>query len=72
MYIKVWAIAGAKKESLRVVNTGTLEVSVNEPASRNLANRRIIEIVAAHYATRKEDVRIISGHRSRSKMLSVG
>lgn len=47
------------------------EVSVRELAERNLANRRIIELVARRFKLPVGKVRIISGHHSPSKILSV-
>jgi len=71
MYVKVRVIAGAKKESVEEVSAGHFKISVKEPAERNLANRRIVELVAAHYKLLPKQVRIISGHTSQSKILSI-
>ena len=71
MYIKVRVIAGAKKESAQLVSAGHFKISVKEPAERNMANRRIVELVAAHYKRAAKQVRIISGHTSPSKILSI-
>ncbi len=72
MYIKVTVTPGAKREALRAVSETKLEISVKEPAERNLANTRVRELVAGHFKVRLGDVRIISGHRSHSKFLSIG
>ena len=71
MYVKVRVIAGAKKELVQEVSAGHFKISVKEPAERNLANRRIVELVAAHYNLSTKQVRIISGHTSPSKILSI-
>lgn len=71
MYVKVRVIAGAKKETVEEVSAGHFKISVREPAERNLANRRIVELVAAHYKLSPKQVRIISGHTSPSKILSI-
>ncbi|OGC86872.1 hypothetical protein A3D70_02390 [Candidatus Adlerbacteria bacterium RIFCSPHIGHO2_02_FULL_54_18] len=71
MYIKVRVIAGAKKELIQEISAGHFKISVKEPALRNLANRRIVELVAMHYKVQVQKVRIVSGHRSPSKILSV-
>ena len=71
MYVKVRVIAGAKKESVQLVSVGHFKISVKEPAERNLANRRIVELVDAHYKLPPKQVRIISGHTSPSKILSI-
>lgn len=71
MYIKVTVTAGAKRESLKVKSKDKLLISVTEPAKQNLANRRVRELVALHCTVPLGKVRIISGHHSPSKMLSV-
>jgi len=71
MYIKVRVIAGSKKETAEEVSAGHFKISVREPAERNMANRRIVELVAAHYKRAAKQVRIISGHTSPSKILSI-
>lgn len=71
MYVKVRVIAGAKKESVVQISADHLKISVKEPAERNLANRRIIELVAAHFGFPHKQARIISGHTSPSKILSI-
>ena len=71
MYVKVRVIAGAKKELVQEVSAGHFKISVREPAERNMANRRIVELVAAHYKRAAKQVRIISGHTSQSKILSI-
>lgn len=69
MYLKVRAHPGSKKESVKVRANNVLEIQVKAPAA---ANTRIRELVAGHYAVPVSAVRIISGHRHRSKMLCVG
>ena len=70
MYVKVRVIAGAKKELVQEVSAWHFKISVREPAERNLANRRIVELVASHYKIAPKQARIISGHQSPSKILS--
>lgn len=71
MYVKVLVTPGAKRETFRAVSETKLEIAVKEPAEQNAANRRVLELVAAHYGVRTADVRLISGHHSGSKMVSV-
>lgn len=70
MYIRVRVTAGAKKEVLTPKAGGFL-VSVKEPATQNLANKRVIELVALHYTISPKKVRIVNGHHAPSKILSV-
>jgi len=71
MYIKVKVIAGSKKEEIKKNKEDYYQISVKEKAERNLANRRICEIVASIYKIKPGKVRIISGHQSSSKILSI-
>ena len=70
MYIKVFVTPGAKRE--RVEEKGeTLVIAVREPASGNRANDRVREIVAMRIGKPVGKVRILTGHRSRAKMISI-
>ncbi len=71
MYIRVRVTAGAKKESLVRKAKDHFLASVREPAERNLANGRVIELLAASFSVPKGKVRIISGHHSPGKILSI-
>jgi len=71
MYIKVKAMPGAKKEVLEQVSDDHFNISVKEKAERNMANNRIVEMIARHFNVPVSAVRIINGHHSTSKMLSV-
>ncbi|MAG12622.1 hypothetical protein CL630_02295 [bacterium] len=46
-------------------------ISVKEPAKRNLANKRIIELIAKYFKVSEGKVRIISGHHHPSKLLYI-
>lgn len=71
MYIKVKVQAGAKKEKIEKKNEDSFIISVKEPAERNLANTRIRSIIAFIYKVNIRLVRIVSGHQSPSKILSI-
>jgi uncharacterized protein YggU (UPF0235/DUF167 family) len=70
MFLKVFVTPGAKRESVEQKGD-TLHISVREPAERNAANKRVRELVAMRLSVPAGRVRILSGHRSRGKMLSV-
>ena len=72
MYIKVRVKTKAKEEKVVRKSDDHFEISVKEPAERNLANNRVRELVAANFSLSIGKVRIISGHHSPSKILSVG
>ncbi len=71
MYIHVKVTPGAKRESLKKIKADHYAISVKEPAERNLANKRVTELLSAHFATPLGKIRIINGHRSLSKIFSI-
>lgn len=71
MYIKIRVTAGAKEEKFVQKTKDHFTVSVREVAERNLANGRVLELMARHFKLPKGKVRIISGHHSPSKILNV-
>ncbi|HAO64634.1 TPA: hypothetical protein DCQ44_01485 [Candidatus Taylorbacteria bacterium] len=71
MYVKVRVISGSKKEEVIVEKPNYFKIFVHEKAKQNLANKRILEIIAKQYNVLPKQVRIINGHHSPSKLLSV-
>ena len=70
MYIKVFVTPDAKREQVEEKGE-ILLISVREPASQNRANDRVREIIALRLGKPLGKVRILTGHRSRGKMVSV-
>ncbi len=70
-YIHVKVVAGAGKENFNQKSEDHFEISVKEKAERNLANAKVIELVARHFKVPANKVRIINGHRSPGKLLVV-
>ena len=70
MYIKVRVVAGAPKEVIQKNEDGIIEMYLREPAERNLANKRVLEIIRNMY--QGQAIRMIKGHHSPSKMILVG
>lgn len=71
MYVSVRVVAGAKHEKVEELKAGRLRIWVKEPAAQNLANRRVLVLVARHFGVAHKDVRLVSGHRSQAKIFSV-
>ena len=71
MYIRVRVSAGTKKESFATSAEDSFLVSVKEPAEQNRANKRVLELTASHFGIEPKQIRIISGHHSSGKILSV-
>lgn len=71
MYIRVRVSAGAKKESFKADSENSFLISVKQPAEQNLANKRVLELIALHYGLNPKQIRIISGHHAPGKILSL-
>ncbi len=71
MFIKVRVIAGAKKEIIQKKTENSFILTVKEKAERNMANKRVCEIIANEISVPIKKVRIINGHQSPSKIISI-
>lgn len=70
MYVKLRVITKSKRESVEKVSDDHYKISVKEPAERNLANSRILDIFRMLFPN--QEVRLVSGHHSPSKILRIG
>ena len=70
MHVRVKVTAGAAREHV-VEEDGLLSIFVKEPPQDNMANRRVMKIVAERFAVHLSHVRIVTGHRARNKTLEV-
>jgi uncharacterized protein YggU (UPF0235/DUF167 family) len=71
MYVRVVAYPGSKKEKVTCIGEQRYEIMVKEPAKQNLANNRIRALVAQLYGKAISETRIISGHQTARKIISV-
>ncbi len=71
MYIHITVTAGAKKELFEKIGESQYKISVKEKAEKNRANTRVLQIIAGHFGVNPKKVRIINGHRSPSKLISI-
>jgi len=71
MYIKVRVVSSASKEKVEKKSNDHYNISVKEKAKMNQANNRIREIIAREFGVTTGAVRIVNGHQSPSKILSV-
>ncbi len=70
-YIHIKVVASAKKEFLKQKSEDHFEISVKEKAERNLANIRVLELLAEHFAVPVNKIRIVNGHKHPSKLLAI-
>ncbi|MBU0611851.1 DUF167 domain-containing protein [Patescibacteria group bacterium] len=70
-YVKIDVTAGSKKENFIIKTLDHFEVLVKEKADKNMANRKVIELVARHLKVPINTVRIVNGHHHPRKLLAV-
>ncbi len=71
MYIKLRVKVDAKTEKFIKKSEDHFDVFVKEPAERGLANKRVIELVREYFKVYNSDIRIVSGHHSPGKIISI-
>ena len=71
IYVKVIVTAGAKKENIVQKKKDHFEISVKEKAENNMANKKVLEILASHFKVPKGKVRIVNGHHHPHKLLVI-
>lgn len=69
MYIKVRAITNAKKEQIKQVKQDFFEIWLKEKPEKNLANKKILEILFSHFQTK--NIKIINGAHHPIKLLKI-
>jgi uncharacterized protein (TIGR00251 family) len=70
MYLKLKVIPDSKIEKIEKKSEDEYRIWIKEPAENNRANSRILEIIREMYPN--QQVRIISGHHSPGKIVSIG
>lgn len=70
--MRVFVTAGAPRNRLSKAKDGAVTISVRAPSSGNQANQAVREVIAKEYGIPVAQVRILAGHRSRSKMIGIG
>lgn len=70
MYLKLKVIPDSKQEKVEKVEIDSWKIWVKVPAENNAANSRVLELIRDVYPN--QSVRIVNGHHSPSKIVSVG
>ena len=71
MKIFVKAKPGAKKEFVEKIDETNFVVAVKEPAKEGRANWAVERALAQHFKVSPSQVRIISGQKSRQKLVEI-
>jgi uncharacterized protein YggU (UPF0235/DUF167 family) len=69
MLIKIKVTTGARSEKIVKKSADSYSVSVKEEAERNMANKRVIEIIRKLHPNKS--VKIVKGHHSPSKIIEI-
>ena len=71
MKIFVQAKPGAEEEKVEKIDESNFRIWVKEPPVQGKANAAIIKALAGYFGVSQSQVRIISGHTSRSKIIAI-
>jgi uncharacterized protein len=63
---------GASREEIALLPDGSLDVRLRARPVEGRANERLIELLAARLGVRRRDVTLVSGVRSRQKVVRIG
>ncbi len=61
----------SKKVSINQLTSETYEVAVSAPPEKGKANKEIIEVLANFLKINKNQIHIIKGHKSRTKIVEI-
>ncbi|UCC95510.1 MAG: DUF167 domain-containing protein [Candidatus Omnitrophota bacterium] len=70
MRVKVKVIPSAKETRIEVFGDG-IKVYLTEPALRGRANKKLIEVLADYYNTKKYNVTLVKGQAQREKVIEI-
>ncbi|MEN9337729.1 MAG: hypothetical protein RIQ41_43 [Candidatus Parcubacteria bacterium] len=69
MYLKLKVIPDSKQENIEQLKDDEYRIWVKAPAENNRANERVLEIMRDMFKEKR--IRLVSGHTSPSKIVSV-
>ena len=71
MEISVSIIPNSKEPGIVKISENSYKIKVDAIASKNKANKRLIEILAEHFKVSKSSISIIRGLKSRNKIIRI-
>ena len=63
--------AGARGEKVEVTGDGSLKVRVTAPPEKGKANKRVLQLVAEHFAVPVSQLVLVGGHTKRDKVIEL-
>jgi uncharacterized protein (TIGR00251 family) len=71
MKLTVNVIPNSKNPEIIKISENTYKIKVDVPASKNKANKRLVEILSEHFKVSKSSISIIKGLKSRNKIIKI-
>ena len=71
MLIKIKAYPCSKEEKIIQKSNDSFDVFVREEAERNMANKRIIELIAEYFNVPQHKAKMIKGFKESSKIFDI-
>jgi len=71
MYINIKVITNAKTAEITELKPLYYKAKLRSVPEKGKANAELIEMLAKHFECRKSEIKILSGHHSREKLLSI-
>ena len=71
MRISVRLVPRASRQEVTAEAPNIYKIYVHEPALDGRANKRLIEMLAVHFATKKNRIRIVRGLKQRDKIVEI-
>ncbi|MDP3043172.1 MAG: DUF167 domain-containing protein [bacterium] len=72
LYLRIKARPGAAKTAVReITDDETVKMDIAAPPVKGKANKELVEFLAKNFAVSKNNVKIISGAASRTKLIKI-
>jgi uncharacterized protein (TIGR00251 family) len=71
MEITVSIVPNSKKPEIVKVSENNYKIRVDAPASKNKANKRLVELLSEYFKVSKSSISIIKGLKSRNKIVEI-
>jgi uncharacterized protein (TIGR00251 family) len=71
MKLTVNVIPNSKNPEIIKISENTYKIKVDVSASKNKANKRLVEILSEHFKVSKSSISIIKGLKSRNKIIKI-
>jgi len=69
--IKILVIPNAKRPEIIELDDNSLKIKLKSPAEGGRANKELISVLSKHYKVSKSKINIISGEKSRNKIIEL-